>query len=76
MLEKEEHGTAGSLESYDEERSGHICKVCFEAPTAAVLLPCRHFCCKETKLSLATVLFSLIWVGFLLGVGGFAAQRF
>lgn len=52
MLEKEEHGTAGSLESYDEERSGHICKVCFEAPTAAVLLPCRHFClCKACAVA-------------------------
>ncbi|KAJ7551194.1 hypothetical protein O6H91_06G004200 [Diphasiastrum complanatum] len=29
---------------YDDERNGHVCKVCFEAPTAAVLLPCRHFC--------------------------------
>lgn len=32
----------------DEEISGHVCKVCFEAPTAAVLLPCRHFCCELT----------------------------
>ncbi|CAM6110678.1 unnamed protein product [Calypogeia fissa] len=30
---------------HEEERS--VCKVCFESPTAAVLLPCRHFClCK------------------------------
>ena len=26
--------------------NSHICKVCFESPTAAILLPCRHFCCK------------------------------
>lgn len=27
--------------------NSHVCKVCFETPAAAVLLPCRHFClCK------------------------------
>ena len=41
-----ETGWPVSLEKQPEERHGHICKVCFEAPTAAVLLPCRHFCCK------------------------------
>ncbi|KAG9442826.1 hypothetical protein H6P81_018680 [Aristolochia fimbriata] len=29
------------------DANSHICKVCFEAPAAAVLIPCRHFClCK------------------------------
>ncbi|XP_059654084.1 kinesin-like protein KIN-7D, mitochondrial isoform X2 [Cornus florida] len=26
------------------DANSHICKVCFELPTAAMLLPCRHFC--------------------------------
>lgn len=26
--------------------NSHMCKVCFESPTAAILLPCRHFCCE------------------------------
>ncbi|RWW82710.1 hypothetical protein BHE74_00008822 [Ensete ventricosum] len=29
------------------DRNSHVCKVCFESPTAAVLVPCRHFCCKH-----------------------------
>ncbi|KAI4376074.1 hypothetical protein MLD38_013868 [Melastoma candidum] len=30
----------------------HVCKVCFESPTAAILLPCRHFClCKSCSLA-------------------------
>ncbi|ONK73641.1 uncharacterized protein A4U43_C04F33730 [Asparagus officinalis] len=29
------------------DTDSHVCKVCFESPAAAVLLPCRHFClCK------------------------------
>eukprot|EP00898_Chlorokybus_atmophyticus_P000674 jgi/Chlat1/1607/Chrsp125S01868 len=40
-----------------------MCKVCFAAPTAAVLLPCRHFClckkcayaCKECPLCRRTI---------------------
>ena len=28
------------------DANSHVCKVCFESPTAAILLPCRHFCCK------------------------------
>lgn len=28
------------------DANSHVCKVCFESPTAAMLLPCRHFCCK------------------------------
>ncbi|KAL5985811.1 hypothetical protein ACLOJK_027798 [Asimina triloba] len=39
------------------DANSHICKVCFEAPTAAILLPCRHFCWdkledKDEKLKL------------------------
>ncbi|KAM0935156.1 putative plus-end-directed kinesin ATPase transcription factor C2H2 family [Dioscorea sansibarensis] len=34
------------------EANTHVCKVCFESPTAAVLLPCRHFClCKPCSLA-------------------------
>lgn len=29
------------------DANSHICKVCFESPTAAILLPCRHFCCES-----------------------------
>ncbi|XP_047182815.1 kinesin-like protein KIN-7D, mitochondrial, partial [Vigna umbellata] len=29
------------------DANSHVCKVCFESPTAAILLPCRHFCCKS-----------------------------
>ncbi|KAK4761318.1 hypothetical protein SAY87_006211 [Trapa incisa] len=32
--------------------NSHTCKVCFESPTAAILLPCRHFClCKSCSLA-------------------------
>ncbi|VAH17297.1 unnamed protein product [Triticum turgidum subsp. durum] len=31
----------------DKDGNSHVCKVCFESATAAVLLPCRHFCCKS-----------------------------
>ncbi|XP_022947588.1 kinesin-like protein KIN-7D, mitochondrial isoform X1 [Cucurbita maxima] len=32
--------------------SSNTCKVCFESPTAAILLPCRHFClCKSCSLA-------------------------
>ncbi|KAL5706624.1 Kinesin-like protein KIN-7D [Ranunculus cassubicifolius] len=34
------------------DTNSHICKVCFEAPTAALLLPCRHFClCRPCSLA-------------------------
>ncbi|KAM5548696.1 kinesin-like protein KIN-7D, mitochondrial [Rosa sericea] len=34
------------------DANSHLCKVCFEAPTAAILLPCRHFClCKSCSLA-------------------------
>ncbi|KAI4367690.1 hypothetical protein MLD38_023398 [Melastoma candidum] len=32
--------------------NSHVCKVCFESPTATILLPCRHFClCKSCSLA-------------------------
>ncbi|WOL10565.1 kinesin-like protein KIN-7K, chloroplastic [Canna indica] len=38
--------------SVNGETNSHVCKVCFESPTAAVLLPCRHFClCKPCSLA-------------------------
>lgn len=34
------------------DANSHTCKVCFESPTAAILLPCRHFClCKSCSLA-------------------------
>ncbi|XP_038887849.1 kinesin-like protein KIN-7D, mitochondrial [Benincasa hispida] len=34
------------------DTNSHMCKVCFELPTAAILLPCRHFClCKSCSLA-------------------------
>lgn len=34
--------------------NSHVCKICFESPTAAMLLPCRHFClCKSCSLACA-----------------------
>ncbi|XP_074275441.1 kinesin-like protein KIN-7D, mitochondrial [Silene latifolia] len=45
MKEKEKHMTNG-------ETNSHQCKVCYESPTAAILLPCRHFClCKPCSLA-------------------------
>ncbi|CAL0329260.1 unnamed protein product [Lupinus luteus] len=34
------------------DANSHVCKVCFESSTAAILLPCRHFClCKSCSLA-------------------------
>ncbi|KAL2477121.1 Kinesin motor family protein [Forsythia ovata] len=34
------------------DANSHVCKVCFESATAAMLLPCRHFClCKSCSLA-------------------------
>lgn len=41
MKEKEQKFLANG------DANSHVCKVCFESPTAAILLPCRHFCCKK-----------------------------
>lgn len=44
---EKKHDSKSHFTRQDDERSSHACKICFEAPTAAVLLPCRHFClCK------------------------------
>ncbi|KAL0891728.1 hypothetical protein Bca101_015711 [Brassica carinata] len=46
MKEKEMRSQANG------DANSHICKVCFESPTAAILLPCRHFClCKSCSLA-------------------------
>ncbi|XP_021738693.1 kinesin-like protein KIN-7D, mitochondrial [Chenopodium quinoa] len=45
MKDKEKHMGNG-------ETNSHLCKVCYESPTAAILLPCRHFClCKPCSLA-------------------------
>ncbi|XP_052193682.1 kinesin-like protein KIN-7D, mitochondrial [Diospyros lotus] len=34
------------------DANSHVCKVCFESPATAMLLPCRHFClCKSCSLA-------------------------
>ncbi|KHN39825.1 Kinesin-related protein 11 [Glycine soja] len=34
------------------DANSHVCKVCFQSSTAAILLPCRHFClCKSCSLA-------------------------
>ncbi|KAH9326565.1 hypothetical protein KI387_006743, partial [Taxus chinensis] len=44
-LEKgKERDSSGGNVTNDEESNAHVCKVCFEAATEAVLIPCRHFC--------------------------------
>lgn len=44
------------LKSYGNgDMNSHLCKVCFESQTAAILLPCRHFCC-EFRNFLLTIL--------------------
>ncbi|KAG6403616.1 hypothetical protein SASPL_135842 [Salvia splendens] len=44
------------------DANSHMCKVCFESPSAAMLLPCRHFCCKfyasRVPLPVLNVLFA------------------
>ncbi|GAA0149458.1 microtubule binding motor protein [Lithospermum erythrorhizon] len=36
------------------DTNSHVCKVCFESSTTAMLLPCRHFClCKSCSLACA-----------------------
>ncbi|KAH6756108.1 Kinesin motor family protein [Perilla frutescens var. hirtella] len=38
--------------SVNGDANSHVCKVCFESPSAAMLLPCRHFClCKSCSLA-------------------------
>ncbi|KAL9300174.1 Kinesin-like protein KIN-7M [Arabidopsis thaliana] len=50
MKEKEMKSQAAAAANADA--NSHICKVCFESPTATILLPCRHFClCKSCSLA-------------------------
>ncbi|XP_010416882.1 PREDICTED: kinesin-like protein KIN-7M, chloroplastic isoform X1 [Camelina sativa] len=50
MKEKEMKSQAAAAANADA--NSHICKVCFELPTATILLPCRHFClCKSCSLA-------------------------
>ncbi|PHU04707.1 Kinesin-related protein 11 [Capsicum chinense] len=46
-MKEKEHRYLGNGDA-----NSHVCKVCFESPTAAMLLPCRHFClCKSCSLA-------------------------
>ncbi|XP_009610725.1 kinesin-like protein KIN-7D, mitochondrial isoform X1 [Nicotiana tomentosiformis] len=46
-MKEKEHRYLGNGDA-----NSHICKVCFESPTAAMLLPCRHFClCRSCSLA-------------------------
>ncbi|XP_019170100.1 PREDICTED: kinesin-like protein KIN-7D, mitochondrial [Ipomoea nil] len=48
-MKEKEHRYLGNGDA-----NSHVCKVCFESPTAAMLLPCRHFClCKSCSLACA-----------------------
>ncbi|KAL1208185.1 Kinesin-like protein KIN-7M [Cardamine amara subsp. amara] len=50
MKDKEMKSQAAAAANADA--NSHICKVCFESPTATILLPCRHFClCKSCSLA-------------------------
>nr|AMS24219.1 kinesin 7-Ib protein [Marsilea vestita] len=50
-LEKERESMR-AIENGEDDRNAHVCKVCFEAPAAAVLLPCRHFSlCKSCAVA-------------------------
>eukprot|EP00250_Pteridium_aquilinum_P027868 c35989_g1_i1 orf=1-375(+) len=42
-LEKNENRCSLSGAERCEDITAHLCKVCFEAPASAVLLPCCHF---------------------------------
>ncbi|KAG0474892.1 hypothetical protein HPP92_014578 [Vanilla planifolia] len=41
-MKEKEHESFGNVDA-----NSNVCKVCFESTTAAVLLPCRHFCLCE-----------------------------
>ncbi|TMW97065.1 hypothetical protein EJD97_006274 [Solanum chilense] len=46
-MKEKEHRHLGNGDA-----NSHVCKVCFESPTTAMLLPCRHFClCKSCSLA-------------------------
>ncbi|KAL6514532.1 hypothetical protein OROGR_020111 [Orobanche gracilis] len=39
------------------DANSHVCKVCFESPSAAMLLPCRHYA-SHVPLRVLNVLFA------------------
>ncbi|GER42288.1 kinesin-related protein [Striga asiatica] len=46
-MKEKEYRYTGNIDT-----NSHMCKVCFESPTAAMLLPCRHFSlCKTCSLA-------------------------
>ncbi|XP_016484522.1 kinesin-like protein KIN-7D, mitochondrial [Nicotiana tabacum] len=48
-MKEKEHRYLGNADA-----NSHVCKVCFESPSSAMLLPCRHFClCKSCSLACA-----------------------
>ncbi|XP_009788270.1 kinesin-like protein KIN-7D, mitochondrial isoform X2 [Nicotiana sylvestris] len=48
-MKEKEHRYLGNVDA-----NSHVCKVCFESPSTAMLLPCRHFClCKSCSLACA-----------------------
>ncbi|KAK9001506.1 hypothetical protein V6N11_083288 [Hibiscus sabdariffa] len=44
----------------------HLCKVCFESPTAAILLPCRHFCRKSSSNPYNHELWQCVLINYML----------
>ena len=48
------------------DANSHVCKVCFQSSTAAILLPCRHFCCKSSptlpEYFLAYIFGNFLWL--------------
>ncbi|CAH9114728.1 unnamed protein product [Cuscuta epithymum] len=54
MQEMKELERKHSVQSGNGDSNSHVCRVCFESSTAAMLLPCRHFClCKSCSLACA-----------------------
>ncbi|XP_015158272.1 kinesin-related protein 4 isoform X4 [Solanum tuberosum] len=48
-MKEKDHTYVGNADA-----NSHVCKVCFESLTSAMLLPCRHFClCKSCSLACA-----------------------
>ncbi|CAN4107475.1 unnamed protein product [Withania somnifera] len=48
-MKEKDHAHVGNTDA-----NSHVCKVCFESPTSAMLVPCRHFClCKSCSLACA-----------------------
>ncbi|KAL3621285.1 Kinesin-like protein KIN-7D, mitochondrial [Castilleja foliolosa] len=49
------------------DANNHVCKVCFESPTAAMLLPCRHFSLNHVLLPVRNAQFAeqILQIGFL-----------